>query len=322
MLLEISVAPNVSVILPTYNRSRTLAAAMSSVLTQSYHDLELIVVDDCSSEDITQVLATFADERIRYIRRDRNGGAGAARNTGLELARGRFIAFQDSDDLWLPGKLGQQIDFFANLPDRVRVVTGGKILYGQDKNFQRGPGRVKHAPDPAGALRLDEDQLGRLLRENRLSVQNALFKIDCMPTRTWFDGGLRANEDWEFAVRLVQNTVIYESIEPVVLGFISFDSISSDARGQLKGHLRILRANRRVLDSRRHDRSRLLIELAIGLHRAGKRRSALHFLAIGLQDHPANIVSVLVSVCRRLSRTAKQTIQAGLSPTASGGSSR
>lgn len=314
--------PNISVILPTYNRSKTLAAAMTSVLSQSYRDLELIVVDDASTEDLTPVLAAFSDERIRYIRRDRNGGAGAARNSGLAASRGRFIAFQDSDDLWLPGKLERQVAFFATLPDRVRVVTGGKILYGRDKNFRRGPGKVVHAPDPAGALRLGEDQLAKLLRENRLSVQNALFRRDCMPTRTWFDDSLRANEDWEFAVRLAQHTAIYEDIEPVVLGFISPDSISSNTRRQLKGHLRILRANRRLLATRLFDRSRLQIELAVGLQYIGKRRSALRFLLAGLKDHPANIASVMLSVCRRLGRIARNAVLAGPSQAVEGRRSR
>ncbi|NMN73129.1 glycosyltransferase family 2 protein [Rhizobium sp. 57MFTsu3.2] len=304
--------PTVSVILPTYNRSKTLAAAMTSVLTQSYRDLELIVVDDASTEDIAQVLAGFSDDRIRYLRRDTNGGAGAARNSGLVAAKGRFIAFQDSDDLWLPGKLQRQMAFFAILPDRVRVVTGGKILYGRDRNFQRGPGKVVHAPDPAGALRLGDDQLAKLLRENRLSVQNALFRRDCMPTQTWFDGSLRANEDWEFAVRLVQHTAIYEDVEPVVLGFISPDSISSNPRRQLKGLLKILRTNRRVLATRRLDRSRLRIEFAIDLHRLGRRRLALRFLVEGVKDRPANIVAVMLSVYRRFSRIAKESIVDGL----------
>ena len=66
-------------------------------------DLELIVVDDASNEDIEGLVAGIGDGRVRYIRRPVNGGAGAARNTGIAAARGKFIAFQDSDDLWLPG---------------------------------------------------------------------------------------------------------------------------------------------------------------------------------------------------------------------------
>lgn len=294
--------PEISVILPTYNRTGTLGAAMTSVLAQSYRDLELIVVDDASSDDVAAVVRGFADARVRYIRRERNGGAGAARNTGLAAARGRLIGFQDSDDLWLPGKLERQVTFFDTLPDSVRVVIGGKIVYGRDPDFRYGAGKVAHAPAPDSRLRLDEDQLGHLLTENRISVQNALFRRDCMPDLHWFDECLRANEDWEFAIRLVQQTTVFEDIEPVVLGFISADSISTNRRRQLMGEFRILRKNGRVLAARPLDRSRLRLGIAVGLYHCGKKRSAMRFLRAGLKDRPANIVSVVRSLLRRVGR--------------------
>lgn len=299
--------PDISVILPTYNRTTTLAAAMTSVLGQSYGDLELIVVDDASSDDVEAVVTGFSDARIRYIRRGKNGGAAAARNTGLSAARGRLIAFQDSDDLWLPGKLERQLAFFDTLSDHVRVVIGGKIVYGRDPHFRYGAGKVAHAPAPESRLRIDEDQLGHILAENRISVQNCLFRRDCMPNIDWFDESLRANEDWEFAVRLVQHTTVFEDIEPVVLGFISADSISKNRRRQLKGEFRILRKNSRVLASRRLDRSRLRIGIAIGLYHSGKKRSAMRFLLAGLKDRPANVVSVARSLVRRLGRALFNT---------------
>lgn len=295
--------PTVSVILPTYNRTKTLAAAMTSVLSQSYADLELIVVDDASRENVEAVVRGYTDPRVRYLRRAKNGGAGAARNTGLAAARGRLIAFQDSDDLWLPGKLERQIAFFETLPDSVRVVIGSKIIYGRDSNFRYGSGKVAYAPCPEKSLRLDEDQLGAILMENRLSVQNALFRRDCMPNLDWFDERLRANEDWEFAVRLVQNTKVFEDVEPVVLGFISADSISSNRRRYLMGDLKILRKNRRTLASRPLDRSRLRIDVATGLFHMGKKRSALRFFFAGLRDRPANVLPVVRSVIRRMTRS-------------------
>ena len=105
----------VSVILPVYNRSGSLADSMRSVLSQSYRDLELIVVDDASTEDLRPIVDSVNDPRVRYIRRERNGGASAARNTGLAAAQGRFIGFQDSDDLWLPNKLQLQMDLLARM---------------------------------------------------------------------------------------------------------------------------------------------------------------------------------------------------------------
>jgi len=111
----------VSVILPSFNRSNVLAGAIGSVLTQSFRDLELIVVDDGSTENLKAVVETINDPRLSYVRRAMNGGAAAARNTGLLEARGEFIAFQDSDDIWLPGKLQRQLDLFLILPQSIGI---------------------------------------------------------------------------------------------------------------------------------------------------------------------------------------------------------
>lgn len=276
----------ISVILPTYNRSGCLVAAMTSVLTQSHEDLELIVVDDASTEDIEGVVRSVDDHRISYVRRTRNGGAAAARNTGLGHAKGDYIAFQDSDDLWLPGKLQRQLALFSSNPSTVGVVTGAKIVYGRDHKWNYGPGRVAYAPIPEGRLRLGEDQLGRLLTENRISLQNALFRKNCIPDAEWFDVCARANEDWDFAIRLAQHTSIYEDIEPVVLGFISADSISTNRRKGIIGLLRILRKNREVLSSRKKQRSLMLINAARYFYTVGKTKRAIRFLTAALKDYP------------------------------------
>jgi len=296
---------SVSVILPTFNRVRSLSAAMMSVLTQSYADLELIVVDDASTEDVEGLVRGIGDARVKYIRRHVNGGAASARNTGLSHAKGKFIGFQDSDDIWLPGKLIRQVALFATLPGHVGAVTGGKIIYGRDAHFNYGTAKVAYAPPPEGKLRLDEDQLGHLLRENRISLQNALFRRDCLGEAVWFDRCARANEDWEFAIRLVQQTTVYEDIEPVVLGFISPDSISSNPRRQTMGVLRILRNNKVVLASRARQRSRLLIDLAVALYKAGKTKWALKCMSAGLRDHPAHIGLLGISALRKAYKMAR-----------------
>lgn len=101
--------PEVTVVIPVYNRVGLLRRAVRSVLGQTVDDLEVLVVDDASDEDVSKVLATVADLRLRVVRRVTNGGGAAARNTGVEEARGRYIAFLDSDDEWLPRKLERQL---------------------------------------------------------------------------------------------------------------------------------------------------------------------------------------------------------------------
>ncbi len=279
----------ISVILPTYNRSGSLVAAINSVITQSHQDLELIVVDDASTEDIESVVRGFSDRRIRYVRRVRNGGAAAARNTGLCHAKGEYIAFQDSDDLWLPGKLQKQFALFSAIPGNVGAVIGAKIVYGRDNQRNYGSGRVAYDPPPEGRLSLDDDQLGRLLTRNRISLQNALFRKNCFPYAEWFDVCARANEDWDFAIRLAQHTSIYEDIEPVVLGFISPDSISINRRREIIGLLRILKKNRDVLCNRKEQKSLMLIDVARYFYTEGKRKSAMKFLSAAVKTYPRHL---------------------------------
>jgi glycosyltransferase involved in cell wall biosynthesis len=113
--------PTVSVIIPTYNRAGMLTAAIDSVLAQDFTDFELIVVDDGSTDDTPQVLKAYG-AKIKVIRQ-RNQGVSAARNRGIAAACGRLIAFLDSDDLWLPGKLTIQIDFFKTTPEALICQT-------------------------------------------------------------------------------------------------------------------------------------------------------------------------------------------------------
>lgn len=102
----------VSIIMPSYNTGRFIKETIESVLAQSYSAWELIIVDDCSTDDTDEVVAAFLrDTRIRYIKNDTNSGAAVSRNRALREARGKWIAFLDSDDLWKPEKLEKQILF-------------------------------------------------------------------------------------------------------------------------------------------------------------------------------------------------------------------
>lgn len=103
----------VSVITPVYNRSATLEQCMESVMNQSYTNWEMLLVDDCSTDNSLEIIMAYAkrDPRIKAIELDKNGGAAIARNKAIEAAKGRFIAFLDSDDLWHPDKLARQVSF-------------------------------------------------------------------------------------------------------------------------------------------------------------------------------------------------------------------
>jgi glycosyltransferase involved in cell wall biosynthesis len=113
--------PLVTVIIPTYNRGWILKEAIDSVLSQDFEDFELIVVDDGSTDNTIDILDGYANDII--VLRQGNRGVSAARNAGIAYASGQFIAFLDSDDLWLPGKLSRQVDFFKSNPNALICQT-------------------------------------------------------------------------------------------------------------------------------------------------------------------------------------------------------
>ncbi|WP_284010719.1 glycosyltransferase family 2 protein [Haloarcula pelagica] len=108
--------PRVSVVVPTYNRADTVGRAVESALAQTVTDIEVVVVDDGSTDDTAAVVTGIDDERVRYLAHERNRGRSAARNTGIEAARGEYVAFLDSDDRWLPGKLDRQLAELSRRP--------------------------------------------------------------------------------------------------------------------------------------------------------------------------------------------------------------
>ena len=114
--------PKVSVVVTTYNRAALLPRAVRSVLAQTYEDYELIIVDDCSTDDTPEVVQRFADSRIHAVRQAENRGQSAAVNTGIRLARGEYIAFLDDDDEWVDTKLLHQVRTLDASDPRVGLV--------------------------------------------------------------------------------------------------------------------------------------------------------------------------------------------------------
>ncbi|MBE5871425.1 MAG: glycosyltransferase family 2 protein [Lachnospiraceae bacterium] len=113
----------VSVIIPTYNRREKLQLSVESVLGQSYSDIELIIIDDGSTDQTDEYVSSLADKRVVYHKFSKNQGVCAARNKGVELASHEIIAFQDSDDIWKVDKLKKQMDYWENNKDYLMVYS-------------------------------------------------------------------------------------------------------------------------------------------------------------------------------------------------------
>ena len=134
----------VSVIMPSYNTERFIAESIRSVQAQTYANWELIIVDDCSSDRTDEIVASFDDSRIRYFKNETNSGAAVSRNRALREARGRYIAFLDSDDVWHPQKLEKQIAFMGRNGYAFSYTNYGEMDEDSTENGRlvTGPARI------------------------------------------------------------------------------------------------------------------------------------------------------------------------------------
>jgi len=119
--------PLISIITPCYNSEKYISATIQSVLNQTYENWEWWIVDDNSSDDSLKIIQDFTDTRIHLLKMEKNAGAAAARNAGLEKATGRFITFIDSDDMWLPGFLQKSIDFLLDNNEELVYATYKRV---------------------------------------------------------------------------------------------------------------------------------------------------------------------------------------------------
>lgn len=183
--------PQVSIIIPTYNRSTFLRRAITSILNQTFSDFELIIVDDCSIDDTEQVVADMNDGRIRYMKLESNIGAPRARNIGIKSARSRYIAFLDSDDEYLNNKLQIQVhELDKSSPDVGIVYCGYTIHYEPDVIY----GLV--SPVYKGNL------FDILLKRNCIGSPTPLIKRECFDACGLFDESLPSCQDWDMWLRI------------------------------------------------------------------------------------------------------------------------
>lgn len=232
-------APAVSVVLPTYNRGKTLPYAIRSVLNQSFTDFELVVVDDASTDDTEAIVDAVADSRIRYVRHETNRGVSAARNTGIADARGDVVAFQDSDDEWFPEKLGKQMERFEHAPPNVGVVYTGM--------YRRESGDRRYLPY-ATVQPKEGDVRRSIVRQNFISTQMAAVRRECFETVGTFDEKLPALVDWELWIRFSDRYRFLLVDEPLVRGGVNPDSISNNRGDVVRARERILGKHRDRFD--------------------------------------------------------------------------
>lgn len=206
----------VSVIIPTYNRGKTIKRAIDSVLHQTYQKLEIIIVDDCSEDNTAELINEIGDIRIQYMKLEHNSGACVARNIGVSRASGDYIAFQDSDDYWHSDKLEKQMRFIVE--HNYDFISCGFTRITKNKKHDIG---IKICSD-------DPIQIWcELLNGNWVSTQTILCRKECF-NKIHFDKDVKRFQDWDIALQAAQYYKIGSFPESLVDVFLQDDSITKN----------------------------------------------------------------------------------------------
>jgi glycosyltransferase involved in cell wall biosynthesis len=256
--------PLFSVILPTRDRAATLGRAIASVLRQSAGDFELIVIDDGSSDATAEVLGRFApDARVRVERTEPRGSA-AARNRGAALARGRYLAFQDSDDEWVPDKLARAREVLEKADEDVAVCYGDMMRVRPDGSTALFP-----APRDIRKGRLIDEATGDF-QVVHIGIQSAVIRRDCFEAAGGFDEAFTRYIDMELFVRLALNHRFVHGGEAVAV-YYEGTGISKNRAALVAARRRlILKYGERLRESPEHLARQYLL-LSTALERNGQK---------------------------------------------------
>lgn len=202
--------PLVSVVIPVYNRAKSIAPTLDSVRDQTENDFECLIVDDGSSDvdDLVSFVARTYDSRFRVLRK-KNGGASSARNLGIDTARGEYVALLDSDDIWLPEKLRVQLGF-ANKDRQPNFMcfTQLRVDRGVDRTW------IKPPRGPRTGERIDE----YLMADAGWIQTSTIFLAAPLAKRVRFDENLPSSQDTDFAIRCANAGAIIKYLEqPLVI---------------------------------------------------------------------------------------------------------
>lgn len=209
----------VSVIIPTYNREKTIQKALESVLNQSYHGIEVIVSDDGSTDNTIQIVREMMlkDSRVQLIGDGKNHGACYARNQGIEIAQGEYIAFQDSDDIWKKNKIERCL---KHLEEKNVDCVFHQVISMNVKN---------QIVAPQYDFNNCKDKMLHVLTRGAGNTQTFFAKAYVFKD-IHFDERLPRSQDWEIMIRVVEKYNVYFIEEPLVEYYIMDDSISKSSK--------------------------------------------------------------------------------------------
>jgi glycosyltransferase involved in cell wall biosynthesis len=230
--------PLVSVIMPTYNHARYIGEAIESVLNQSYKNFELIIIDNYSTDNTTEIVASYNDNRIKYLKFRNNGIIAASRNHGLKNSSGKYVAFLDSDDIWLPEKLGLQID----LMESNNEIGLSYVLY----SHLLEDGSVKGL-FPKSGHRLKGNVFTSLYRKSVIANSGTVVRMEVFKELGLLDENpkLVTIEDYEMWLRIAKSRPIdYIDHKSLLLYRIRYDNSSNMTKSFTRWQKEMLLANK------------------------------------------------------------------------------
>lgn len=254
-------------------------------MDQTYQDLEIIIVDDGSRDNTERVIKNFKDERIRYIQHNQNKGASAARNTGIRESRGKYIAFQDSDDEWFSNKLEKQIEAFADAPPEVGIVYSGFYRIEADRKLYL----------PSDQLSLKEGNIhNELLKGNFVGTPTVLMKKECFRNQRYFNESLPALEDWELWIELSKYYTFRYIKKPLLCSYSTPNSINLNENNMLKAHEIILLTHLDDFSKNKKNLSEHYYDIGTGLCSIGNFNNGKNYLIKSLKAYCLNFKTISV----------------------------
>lgn len=191
----------VSVIIPTFNCGPYISDALRSVLSQEVTSFEIIVIDDCSTDNTEQIVRAIAPQ-ARYLRNKVNSGPSFSRNRGIDASRGTYVAFLDADDQWLPGKLAAQLNVFADFPDVILVA--GQMVHWDSP-----------IPQLCESYKVTRYEFKDLILRNYMATPTVVALREHVIAAGMFDEGLSISEDYDLWLRLSRRGVLTRCETPV-----------------------------------------------------------------------------------------------------------
>lgn len=217
----------VSVIMPTFNASKYLAGSIESILSQTYTNLELLITDDCSTDETRNILKEFSerDKRVKVKYLKENSGPGVARNRSIERAKGRYIAFCDCDDRWMPDKLERQI---AHMRKHDCALCSSSYLICDENDKITG---VNISPSHV--------TLGMLKRDNKIGCLTAIYDIKRLGHKFYMPA-IRKRQDWALFLNILKECQICFCItEPLAYYRQRVNSVSSNKFSLVKYNVNV-----------------------------------------------------------------------------------